>query len=153
MFSINCGLLALGNVISALGDEARKASHVPYRWDPIITISNISFVCAKKSRLPNVRKMREQWDWVRTTHLWCLLFHAQQNLIFINVHNITIIKIFMNAETMKDILHNHPLIISQKESKHRNLRNSPSEIAELHNFSLYGKQAGASAAGPTWPIS
>ena len=30
--SINCGLLALGNVISALGDEARKASHVPYRW-------------------------------------------------------------------------------------------------------------------------
>ena len=29
--SINCGLLALGNVISALGDEARKASHVPYR--------------------------------------------------------------------------------------------------------------------------
>lgn len=29
--SINCGLLALGNVISALGDEARRASHVPYR--------------------------------------------------------------------------------------------------------------------------
>jgi len=29
--SINCGLLALGNVISALGDESRKASHVPYR--------------------------------------------------------------------------------------------------------------------------
>jgi len=29
--SINCGLLALGNVISALGDKAKKASHVPYR--------------------------------------------------------------------------------------------------------------------------
>lgn len=29
--SINCGLLALGNVISALGDKSRKASHVPYR--------------------------------------------------------------------------------------------------------------------------
>ncbi|KAJ3306149.1 Kinesin-like protein kif21b [Kappamyces sp. JEL0829] len=29
--SINQGLLALGNVISALGDEARKAGHVPYR--------------------------------------------------------------------------------------------------------------------------
>ncbi|KAI9259488.1 P-loop containing nucleoside triphosphate hydrolase protein [Phascolomyces articulosus] len=29
--SINTGLLALGNVISALGDEARKGSHVPYR--------------------------------------------------------------------------------------------------------------------------
>ena len=29
--SINCGLLALGNVISALGDESRKVSHVPYR--------------------------------------------------------------------------------------------------------------------------
>ena len=29
--SINQGLLALGNVISALGDENRKSSHVPYR--------------------------------------------------------------------------------------------------------------------------
>ena len=29
--SINCGLLALGNVISALGDESRRALHVPYR--------------------------------------------------------------------------------------------------------------------------
>ncbi|XP_055997072.1 kinesin-like protein KIF21A isoform X6 [Ostrea edulis] len=29
--SINCGLLALGNVISALGDKAKKGSHVPYR--------------------------------------------------------------------------------------------------------------------------
>ncbi|CAM9864751.1 unnamed protein product [Lampetra fluviatilis] len=29
--SINCGLLALGNVISALGDQSKKATHVPYR--------------------------------------------------------------------------------------------------------------------------
>ncbi|KAJ8299260.1 LOW QUALITY PROTEIN: hypothetical protein KUTeg_023320 [Tegillarca granosa] len=29
--SINCGLLALGNVISALGDVTKKGSHVPYR--------------------------------------------------------------------------------------------------------------------------
>ncbi|XP_056908531.1 kinesin-like protein KIF21A isoform X10 [Takifugu flavidus] len=29
--SINCGLLALGNVISALGDRSKRASHVPYR--------------------------------------------------------------------------------------------------------------------------
>ncbi|CDH48941.1 kif21a protein [Lichtheimia corymbifera JMRC:FSU:9682] len=29
--SINTGLLALGNVISALGDESRKGAHVPYR--------------------------------------------------------------------------------------------------------------------------
>ncbi|XP_033638364.1 kinesin-like protein KIF21A isoform X2 [Asterias rubens] len=29
--SINCGLLALGNVISALGDPTKRASHVPYR--------------------------------------------------------------------------------------------------------------------------
>merc|ERR1712113_20762 len=29
--SINCGLLALGNVISALGDTAKRVSHVPYR--------------------------------------------------------------------------------------------------------------------------
>ncbi|XP_060634383.2 kinesin-like protein KIF21A isoform X2 [Anolis sagrei] len=29
--SINCGLLALGNVISALGDKSKKVTHVPYR--------------------------------------------------------------------------------------------------------------------------
>lgn len=29
--SINCGLLALGNVISALGDTTRRVTHVPYR--------------------------------------------------------------------------------------------------------------------------
>ncbi|ORZ25619.1 P-loop containing nucleoside triphosphate hydrolase protein, partial [Absidia repens] len=29
--SINTGLLALGNVISALGDETRRGTHVPYR--------------------------------------------------------------------------------------------------------------------------
>ncbi|KAI9478242.1 MAG: hypothetical protein EXX96DRAFT_650588 [Benjaminiella poitrasii] len=29
--SINSGLLALGNVISALGDESRRTAHVPYR--------------------------------------------------------------------------------------------------------------------------
>lgn len=29
--AINSGLLALGNVISALGDEARRTTHIPYR--------------------------------------------------------------------------------------------------------------------------
>ena len=29
--NINMGLLALGNVISALGDEAQKRTHIPYR--------------------------------------------------------------------------------------------------------------------------
>ncbi|OAD81142.1 hypothetical protein PHYBLDRAFT_7430, partial [Phycomyces blakesleeanus NRRL 1555(-)] len=29
--AINSGLLTLGNVISALGDETRRAAHVPYR--------------------------------------------------------------------------------------------------------------------------
>ncbi|KAJ8393382.1 hypothetical protein AAFF_G00061040 [Aldrovandia affinis] len=29
--SINCGLLALGNVISALGDRSKRVTHVPYR--------------------------------------------------------------------------------------------------------------------------
>uniref|UniRef100_UPI0035900E07 kinesin-like protein KIF21A isoform X2 n=1 Tax=Myxine glutinosa TaxID=7769 RepID=UPI0035900E07 len=29
--SINCGLLALGNVISALGDQNKRVTHVPYR--------------------------------------------------------------------------------------------------------------------------
>ena len=29
--NINMGLLALGNVISALGDEAQNRTHIPYR--------------------------------------------------------------------------------------------------------------------------
>ena len=33
---INSGLLALSNVIAALGDPRRKASHVPY-WDSKLT--------------------------------------------------------------------------------------------------------------------
>jgi kinesin family protein 4/21/27 len=36
--TINQGLLALGNVISALGDERRKATHVPYRDSKITRI-------------------------------------------------------------------------------------------------------------------
>lgn len=32
---INSGLLALGNVISALGDPKRKSSHIPYRVSKI----------------------------------------------------------------------------------------------------------------------
>ncbi|KAM6257350.1 kinesin-like protein KIF7 isoform 4-T4 [Porphyrio hochstetteri] len=35
---INCGLLALGNVISALGDPRRKSSHIPYRDSKITRI-------------------------------------------------------------------------------------------------------------------
>ena len=32
---INSGLLALGNVISALGDIKKKATHIPYRESKI----------------------------------------------------------------------------------------------------------------------
>uniref|UniRef100_A0A8C3NVN0 Kinesin family member 7 n=1 Tax=Cyanoderma ruficeps TaxID=181631 RepID=A0A8C3NVN0_9PASS len=35
---INCGLLALGNVISALGDPRRKTTHIPYRDSKITRI-------------------------------------------------------------------------------------------------------------------
>lgn len=35
---INSGLLALGNVISALGEPRRKSSHVPYRDSKITRI-------------------------------------------------------------------------------------------------------------------
>lgn len=36
---INSGLLALGNVISALGDPRRKSSHIPYRDSKITRYS------------------------------------------------------------------------------------------------------------------
>ena len=71
MFSINCGLLALGNVISALGDEARKASHVPYRLDsalittPTILIS--SFIPASSAFFKDIFP------------LFCFLFLFVQN--------------------------------------------------------------------------
>lgn len=51
--SINCGLLALGNVISALGDKSKKVSHVPYRdskltrllQDSLGGMKNLHFLC------------------------------------------------------------------------------------------------------------
>ncbi|XP_024518424.1 chromosome-associated kinesin KIF4A isoform X1 [Selaginella moellendorffii] len=36
--TINCGLLALGNVISALGDERKRGQHVPYRESKLTRI-------------------------------------------------------------------------------------------------------------------
>ena len=39
--SINQGLLALGNVISALGDAAKKKSHVPYRDSKITRLLQV----------------------------------------------------------------------------------------------------------------
>lgn len=39
---INCGLLALGNVISALGDPRRKTTHIPYRDSKITRYQYIS---------------------------------------------------------------------------------------------------------------
>ncbi|CAM6010226.1 unnamed protein product [Sphagnum balticum] len=36
--TINCGLLALGNVISALGDERKKGRHVPYRQSKLTRV-------------------------------------------------------------------------------------------------------------------
>ena len=38
---INSGLLALGNVISALGDPKRKATHVPYRESKITRLLKV----------------------------------------------------------------------------------------------------------------
>lgn len=39
---INQGLLALGNVISALGDPRKKGSHVPYRQSRITRLLQVS---------------------------------------------------------------------------------------------------------------
>ena len=38
---INSGLLALGNVISALGDMKRKATHIPYRDSKITRLLKV----------------------------------------------------------------------------------------------------------------
>ena len=53
--SINSGLLALGNVISALGDPKKKGQHVPFRDSKI-------------TRLLQVRSL------VHHTHLYCSMF-------------------------------------------------------------------------------
>src|SRR6218665_2346196 len=39
---INTGLLALGNVISALGDVKRKTTHIPYRDSKITRLLKVS---------------------------------------------------------------------------------------------------------------
>ena len=50
---INSGLLALGNVISALGDPKKKSTHIPYRESKItrllkvrvrLLVHNVSYV-------------------------------------------------------------------------------------------------------------
>lgn len=41
--NINQGLLAIGNVISALGDPAAKAAHVPYRQSKITRLLKVAF--------------------------------------------------------------------------------------------------------------
>lgn len=38
---INSGLLALGNVISALGDPKKKATHIPYRESKITRLLKV----------------------------------------------------------------------------------------------------------------
>lgn len=40
---INTGLLALGNVISALGDVKKKATHIPYRDSKITRLLKVVF--------------------------------------------------------------------------------------------------------------
>ena len=42
--TINAGLLALGNVISALGDDKRKRSHVPYRESKLTRMLQVILV-------------------------------------------------------------------------------------------------------------
>ena len=38
---INSGLLALGNVISALGDPKKKSTHIPYRESKITRLLKV----------------------------------------------------------------------------------------------------------------
>jgi len=48
---INSGLLALGNVIGALGDPKRKGSHIPYRDSKITRYIFIRFRISLKQKL------------------------------------------------------------------------------------------------------
>ena len=51
--SINCGLLALGNVISALGDESRKVSHVPYRDSKLTRLLQVNTLNLRTTKYYN----------------------------------------------------------------------------------------------------
>lgn len=46
---INSGLLALGNVISALGDPKKKATHIPYRESKITRLLKVCTSTRKKT--------------------------------------------------------------------------------------------------------
>ena len=50
---INAGLLALGNVISALGDPKKRPSHIPYRDSKLTRLLQVTDMtklrCAKTS--------------------------------------------------------------------------------------------------------
>lgn len=47
--NINRGLLALGNVISALGEEGTKRSHIPYRDSKLTRILQGGFLYKNKT--------------------------------------------------------------------------------------------------------
>ena len=47
---INSGLLALGNVISALGDPKKKSTHIPYRESKITRLLKVGYWCLMYER-------------------------------------------------------------------------------------------------------
>jgi hypothetical protein len=69
--NINMGLLALGNVISALGDARRKAAHVPYR-EALIT--RLLQVCSSFWEVPLhfLQLYSCQSCWSNLLHMTCI---------------------------------------------------------------------------------
>ena len=85
--SINCGLLALGNVISALGDTTRKVSHVPYRDSKLTRLlqdslgGNSRWDYKSSSR---VAKWQSTWwekKFWRSSQKWTCNFGVASNLM------------------------------------------------------------------------
>ena len=66
--SINCGLLALGNVISALGDKSKKVSHVPYRDSKLTRLLQDSL--GGKYKLQTSQRIRKE---IKKLHLSCII--------------------------------------------------------------------------------
>lgn len=52
---INSGLLALGNVISALGDPKKKATHIPYRESKITRLLKVCMFVKGDNLTKNIK--------------------------------------------------------------------------------------------------
>ena len=92
---INSGLLALGNVICALGDSKKKATHIPYRESKITRLLKDSLggnartlmICCISPAATNFAETLNALKYANRVSIFWLLFLALRSKIWREVLN------------------------------------------------------------------